>query len=74
MKFKVQIREANQQGIACEDAQVEPFKLKKPTQVQINDQNDFKRQVYLLMQDVLSSGLSGARQSNTSQAAVKQLW
>ena len=71
MKFKVQMRDAAQSGITCEEVASEPYKLKKPMLVQANaDQKNFRRAVYLLVQDILNAALQG-KQSETSQLAAK---
>ena len=49
MKFKVQIRASIDQLGVSEEASAETYKLNKPNLVQINDQNDFRRQTYLLV-------------------------
>ena len=55
MKFKVEIKDSIDALGVSEEASAETFKLKKATQVQIADQNDFRRQVYLLFADLLTS-------------------
>ena len=42
MKFKVIVRGINELGVSQDD-NPEPYKVKKPMQVQISDQNNFHR-------------------------------
>ena len=49
-----------------EEVSAESYKLKKAVTVQIENANDFKKQIYLLIQDLLSSG--GQEQGQASSA------
>ena len=78
MKFKVQIRESLDALGVSEEASAETFKLKKPAQVQISDQSDFRRQVYLLFSDLLTasqtnSGSQASQPTSTQLRALSQM-
>ena len=61
MKYKVQIQKRSELGIT-EESKGDTLKLVAPQSLQAKDGGDFKKQMYLLVQDYLSqSNASGKK-------------
>ena len=50
-----------------EEVSAETYKLKKAVTIQIENANDFRKQIYLLIQDLLS--LSGGQEQGQASSA-----
>ena len=69
MKFKVQIQKSSSLGIR-EETKAETLQLKVPQSIQIKDGTEYKKQIYVLVQDYLAA--SKTKGSN-DEIALKSL-